>query len=317
MKLLRYSLHRDILPVAVALLLTGCASFKSERLSPTPNSANVDARTLADPGLKRFLEMNLKRRLEPWPLESWDLPRLTLAAQYFRPDLENTAAWQVRANVRTNLLHHVAARRRLDLLNNLSESQSEIIERGGDRQPHTGISWEKLSTIHTQFANTLIARLDTLDQVMQSREHLAEALRLPVRALLLVEVTYDFSRGAGRKFNAADVQRLALQNRSDIADVDRSIAAHQESQARLAARTAKLSTRKRERDALAVQVKDGANVEIELLFLETRLAAARLAVFDAQVQFQHTLGSLEDAAQQQVELWGGLHKKHEVVLIDE
>lgn len=360
MKRLRHSLRRGILPVAVALLLTGCATEGTRRgvlvcpqgrvglgtkkspspISPTHSATNFNTRTLADPGLKRFLEENFKRRLEVWPMESWDFPTLIFAASYFHPnfDVEQTdkraadaknkrrksasaehltgagrfhttaVAWQVQANVRTNLLHHVAARRRLELLNNLSEFQSEIIERGGNRQPHTGISWEKLSRIHTQFANTLIARLDTLEQVIQSREHLAEALGLPVRALLQVEVTYDFSRGARYEFNAADVQRLALQTRSDIAEVDQSIAAYQEAQVRLAARIAKLSTRKRERDAVAAQVKDGANAEIELLLLETRLAAARLAVFDAQVQFQHTLGSLEDATQQPVELWGVVQK---------
>lgn len=316
MKLLLRLLHHAALLLAIAVLLSGCASFKSEPLSSAQHGTNTDARTLADPGLKRFIETNLKRRLEPWPLKSWDLPMLILAAQYFRPDLENGATWQVQACVRTNLLHHVAARRRLDLLNNLSEFQNRIIDRGGS-QLHTGISREKLSTVHTQFAQTIVARLDTLEQVMQSREHLAEALGLPIRALVQVEVTYDFSRGARHEFDAADLQRLALQNRSDTAEIDRGIVAHQESQARLAARIAKLSTRKRERDALAVQAKDGANAEIEMLLLETRLAAARLVVFDAQVQFQHTLGSLEDAARQPVELWGVVHKKHEVVSIDE
>ena len=64
------------------------------------SATNVEARTLADPGLKRFVEANLKGRLEPWPLESWDLPKLALAASYFRSYLENAAVWQARANVR-------------------------------------------------------------------------------------------------------------------------------------------------------------------------------------------------------------------------
>lgn len=101
MKLLRHSLHRATLPVAIAVILSGCAQFNSKTLSPAAGSAtNVEARTLADPGLKRFVEANLKGRLEPLPLESWDLPKLALAASYFRSYLENAAVWQARANVR-------------------------------------------------------------------------------------------------------------------------------------------------------------------------------------------------------------------------
>ncbi len=313
MKLLHHSLHRASLLVAVAVLLSGCARFKPEALSPARNGTNFDGRTLADTGLKRFVEANLKRCLEPWPLESWDLPKLTLAASYFRPNWERAVMWQVRANVRTNLLHHVAAQRRLELLNGLSEIQSEIIRRGGNQRSQSDISWEELSAVHTQYADTLIARLDALEQVMQSRGPLAEAVGVPVRALLHVELSYDFSSGATDEFAQADLRRLASQNRSDIAELDRSAAAHRTAQERLATRLVRLSAREKKRAALVAEPKDEAATKIELLLLDARVAAARLAVFDAQVHVQHTLGSLEDAVRQPAELFGTIRKKNEVV----
>ena len=305
------ALHLATLSV-ITVLLTGCASFKTEHLSPTRSSANVDARTLADPGLKRFIDANLKRHLEPWPLESWDLPKLTLAAMYFRTNFEKADAWQVRANVRMNLLRHVAAQRRLELLNQLSEVQSEIIRRGRDRRTENEISWEQLSAVHTQYANTLIARLDALEQLIQFRIHLAEVVGVPVRALLHVELSYDFSTGATNEFTPADLRRLASQNRSDIAEIDRAAAAYRAAQKHLATCLAELSARETKRDAVADQVKDGGQTDIELLLLDACVAAARLAVFDAQVQVQHTLGSLEDAVRQPVELFRTV-KRNDVV----
>lgn len=303
MKLLRHSLRLTTSSVLAALLMTGCARFKSEYPLPARISTNVDARTLADAGLKRFVEANLKRRLEPWPPESWDLPKLTLAAWYFRSDAEKAVMWQVRANVRTNLLHYAAARCRLALLNELSEFQSQIIRRGRSRQTENEISWDELSAIHTQYANTLIARLDALEEIMQARLNLAEAIGVPVRALLHVELNYDFSRAATNEFAPADLRRLKSQNRSDIAKIDRSAAALRAAQQHLATCLGRLSARETKRNAVAAQVKDGGQTEIEVLLLETHVAAARLVVFDAQVQVQHTLGSLEDAVQQPLELF--------------
>lgn len=315
MKPLHHSLHRAALPVAVAAILFGCARFKPEPLSPARNGTNFNGRTLADTGLKRFVEASLKRRLESWPVNSWDLPTLTLAGWYFRTNVQKAVMWQVRANVRTNLLHHAAAQRRLELLNGLSEIQSEIIRRGSDQRSQSEISWEELSAVHTQYAHTLLARLDALEQVMQARILLAEAVGVPVRALLCVELRYDFSRGASNEFAPVDLRRLALANRSEIviAEIDRSITAHRAAQKHLASRLARLSARMQERDAVAAQVKDGAKTEIELLFSKARVAAAGLAAFDAQVQLQHTLGTLEDAVQQPAELFSVVRPKGELV----
>lgn len=80
----------------LAVLVAGCTHFQPQPLSPAQNATNFNARSLADPGLKQFLERNLNRPLETWPLKSWDIPTLTLAAWYFQPSLDVARAqWRV------------------------------------------------------------------------------------------------------------------------------------------------------------------------------------------------------------------------------
>ena len=66
-------------------------------------AARPDARRLDDDGLKKFLETNLGRELENWPLKSWDLKTLSPAAFYFHPSLDVARAqWRVaEAGMRT------------------------------------------------------------------------------------------------------------------------------------------------------------------------------------------------------------------------
>ncbi len=66
-------------------------------------AARLDARRLDDDGLKKFLETNLGRELENWPLKSWDLKTLSPAAFYFHPSLNVARAqWRVaEAGMRT------------------------------------------------------------------------------------------------------------------------------------------------------------------------------------------------------------------------
>ena len=67
------------------LLLTGCARFHFEPVSPEQTAAQFESRTLTNVQLRAFLETNQGRG--SWPKEEWDLPSLTLAALYFQPDL--------------------------------------------------------------------------------------------------------------------------------------------------------------------------------------------------------------------------------------
>ncbi|MCX5644178.1 MAG: TolC family protein [Phycisphaerae bacterium] len=68
--------------------LAGCAHFEAKPLSPEPTAAQFEARTLDDPGLRRYIEGNGFSTAKEWPRPSWDLPALTLAAFYYHPDME-------------------------------------------------------------------------------------------------------------------------------------------------------------------------------------------------------------------------------------
>src|SRR5713101_5697580 len=83
-----------ILLSVMNLALTGCATrkFKPAPISPAETAFRLEARNLRDPGLRQFLEKNLAHQLSPWPMQSWDLSALTLAALYFSPELEMARA---------------------------------------------------------------------------------------------------------------------------------------------------------------------------------------------------------------------------------
>ena len=79
-----------------ATLLTGCQHFQSAPLAAEETAGSFDARSMADPEFKTFLEKNLGHAVAPWPLPSWDFPTLILAAFYFHPSLEVARAqWNV------------------------------------------------------------------------------------------------------------------------------------------------------------------------------------------------------------------------------
>lgn len=84
------------------LLVGGCARFHPQPLAPEKLAADFQRRTLADAGLRTFIETNLHATLPAWPLPAWDLAHLTLAAFYFSPHLDVARAkWAVAAAART------------------------------------------------------------------------------------------------------------------------------------------------------------------------------------------------------------------------
>lgn len=76
------------------LLLAFCAACaKVQPYRPVPivsaeTAAHLQARSLRDPGLRRFLEKALGRPPSRWPLKTWNLDTLTLAAYDFSPQLQ-------------------------------------------------------------------------------------------------------------------------------------------------------------------------------------------------------------------------------------
>lgn len=68
----------------------GCARYQPRPIAPQQTATALGARSLSDDGLHRFViraEMGRTGNSHGWPLASWDLDDLTLAADYFQPDL--------------------------------------------------------------------------------------------------------------------------------------------------------------------------------------------------------------------------------------
>lgn len=95
----------------ISCLLAGCAAqrYRPSPLMPSTTAAQFEARNLADPGLRSFVEKSLGHFVSQWPPQQWDLQMLSVAALYFNPTLDlaraRLAAAQsavVTANARPN-----------------------------------------------------------------------------------------------------------------------------------------------------------------------------------------------------------------------
>lgn len=85
-----------ILVAGAALCLAGCAHYNAQPISAEAAAADFSSRSMADAGLKAFVETNLHSPVTAWPLPSWDFTNLVLAAFYYHPDLDVARAkWAV------------------------------------------------------------------------------------------------------------------------------------------------------------------------------------------------------------------------------
>ncbi|MDE3189001.1 MAG: TolC family protein [Acidobacteriota bacterium] len=82
--------HLALVIALFSIFISGCARYKYHPapISPPALAATLYQRSLDDPGLRSW--MNQSAGFEPpsWPLKTWDLTSLTLAAFYFSPDLD-------------------------------------------------------------------------------------------------------------------------------------------------------------------------------------------------------------------------------------
>ena len=83
-----------VLAVGWVLVLGGCAHFRDQPLTAEKSTADFNARSLTDTGLKSYLEAN--HIADSWPRPIWDFHTLTLAAFYYQPSLDVARAqWAV------------------------------------------------------------------------------------------------------------------------------------------------------------------------------------------------------------------------------
>jgi cobalt-zinc-cadmium efflux system outer membrane protein len=67
--------------------LCACATYRPAPLKPAETARQFAERTLANPDLCTYLRSNLSTGASSCPSARWDLPRLTLAAFFYSPDL--------------------------------------------------------------------------------------------------------------------------------------------------------------------------------------------------------------------------------------
>jgi outer membrane protein TolC len=72
----------------LATLLVACQHIAPAPLSPERSATALEARSLADPGLQRFLEAETGTRIATGSPARFDLALLTLTALYFQPSLD-------------------------------------------------------------------------------------------------------------------------------------------------------------------------------------------------------------------------------------
>lgn len=75
---------------ALLLMVCGCAPYKyrSAPVSPPTLAANLEARSLNDEGLREWMKQAAGFEPSSWPLATWDLHSLTLAAYYFNANMD-------------------------------------------------------------------------------------------------------------------------------------------------------------------------------------------------------------------------------------
>ena len=87
-----------ILPVLA--LVSGCAPYKYHPapVSPPALAASLETRSLNDPDLRAWMKQAAGFTPTSWPIPTWDLNSLTLAAYYFNPQMDVARANVVVAN---------------------------------------------------------------------------------------------------------------------------------------------------------------------------------------------------------------------------
>ncbi len=73
--------------ITVVVLLTGCANYQPQPLTPQKMMAAYEERTLTNTELQRFITARL-----PKTTSAWGLSKLTLAAYYYSPELDAVRA---------------------------------------------------------------------------------------------------------------------------------------------------------------------------------------------------------------------------------
>src|ERR1051326_824962 len=166
--------------------------------------------------------------VSPWiPFVSVDVPvetagkrgrRLAKAAHLSESARLNlaTVAWQVRSNVRGNLLDFTLADRRAALLENQLQAQEQIVKLLEQRLALGAISQTELTAARIGLNKTRIDLGDAQSKRGDARARLAASVGVSAGALEGVRLSAEFAADSAGQLTSADARRIALQGRSDV-----------------------------------------------------------------------------------------------------
>ncbi len=240
-------IEKSAWPVALLLtagLLPGCARYHAQPLAPADLAATFQARSLTNHNLRAFIATNLPTAASAWPLPSWDLTNLTLAALFFSPELDVARAkWaSAEAGKRT-----AAARPNPTLSVSPAYNSTTHVPSPWLVSPTIDLPIETAGKRSYRLANAShvseVARLNLASVAWQIRSRLRNAW---------------FSLYAARQTLALLAQQQALQDENtrllDLQFQAGAISAFELTQARIAADSTRLLARDAERQAAESQV---------------------------------------------------------------
>src|SRR5689334_22135548 len=91
---IHFSNRKCLWLLPLALLLAGCSvkHYQAQPILPAQSAATFQSRSFSDPALRAFMDRNLSQHVAAWPLSTWDLQQLSLAALYFNPAMDTARA---------------------------------------------------------------------------------------------------------------------------------------------------------------------------------------------------------------------------------
>jgi len=219
------------------IALAACTTFESEPIVPGQSAAELQARSLADPSLRAFVDSHSSTFSSANPSAGWDLSAVTLAAFYFHPELDVARAqWAV--------------------------AEAARITAGARPAPTIGATSGRNTTTSTPSPRLVTATANLTFETGGKRGYriaqatqLAEAARLNV-AEIAWQVRAGVRSGMLDLYGALESQRLLREQQGAYADLLRilegqfaagAISAFELTQGKLAADAATLAVRDAER----------------------------------------------------------------------
>ena len=215
------------------LVISGCAAYQYEAMPLETKQVfnGFSSRTLADPELKEFMR-SYQYSIKEWPLQSWDLEALTLAAFYFHPDIQVAIAEYARSKSHEetiNQLINPGIQLPLEYHSDTSGGKSPwligllfdfILERQGKRQARfeqahaeTSVARTGISSAAWEIYSNLRKRYFEYYAAIKNQDLLIEQEKISENVLNLVSRRRELGQASEFEVNSArlDLQRIRLE----------------------------------------------------------------------------------------------------------